>query len=59
LDKIPVELVKFIKPELHLFRRLGVRTLEQIDREKYALKVLRGDFEQTGSLPQALKAVKA
>jgi hypothetical protein len=33
-------------PPLPLFRRLGVRTSEEIEREKYALKVLRGDFDQ-------------
>jgi hypothetical protein len=31
-------------PMLPLFRRLGVRTADEIDRERYALKVLRGDF---------------
>ena len=31
-------------PPVPLFRRLGVRTRKEIDREKYALKVLRGDF---------------
>ena len=31
-------------PPVPLFRRLGVRTREEIDREKYALKALRGDF---------------
>jgi hypothetical protein len=49
-------------PPVPVFRRLGVRTREEIDREKYALKVLRGDFEQTGSSPRAeevLEAVKA
>jgi hypothetical protein len=49
-------------PPVPVFRRLGVRTREEIDRKKYALKVLRGDFEQIGSLPraeEALKAVKA
>lgn len=49
-------------PPVPLFRRLGVRTREEIDREKYALKVLRGDFDQTESLPRAenaLAAVKA
>lgn len=33
-------------PPLTLFRSLGIRTRKEIDREKYALKVLRGDFEQ-------------
>ena len=31
-------------PPLTLFRSLGIRTRKEIDREKYALKVLRGDF---------------
>ena len=31
-------------PPLPVFRRLGFRTRKEIDREKYALKVLRGDF---------------
>ena len=49
-------------PPIPVLRRLGVRTREEIDREKYALKVLRGDFEQTGSTQcseTALKAVEA
>ena len=32
-------------PPLTLFRRLGVRTRSEIDREKFALKALRGDFK--------------
>jgi hypothetical protein len=31
-------------PLLPLFRRMGVRTQDEIDRERYALKVMRGDF---------------
>ncbi len=31
-------------PPLPLLRRLGIRTREEIDLEKYALKALRGDF---------------
>jgi hypothetical protein len=31
-------------PLLPLFRRLGVRTRDEIDRERYALKAVRGDF---------------
>ncbi len=49
-------------PPVPIFRRLGVRTRQEIDREKYALKVLRGDFDNTEMLPRAesaLKAVKA
>ena len=32
-------------PPIPVLRRLGVRTRKEIDREKYALKTLRGDFE--------------
>jgi len=32
-------------PPLALFRRNGIRTRSEIDCEKYALKALRGDFE--------------
>jgi hypothetical protein len=31
-------------PPLPLFRRMGVRTVREIDQERYALKALRGDF---------------
>ncbi len=33
-------------PPLPVFRRLGVRTADEINTERYALKVLRGDFEK-------------
>jgi hypothetical protein len=33
-------------PPIPLFRRGGVRTRREIDAEKYALKALRGDFEE-------------
>ena len=33
-------------PLLPLFRRLGVRSQDEIDREYYALKALRGDFNE-------------
>jgi hypothetical protein len=36
-------------PPLPILRRLGMRTREEIDREKYALKALRGDFETSPS----------
>jgi hypothetical protein len=32
-------------PWLPLFRRLGVRRQREIQRERYALKALRGDFD--------------
>ena len=33
-------------PIVPLLRKLGVRTHSEIDREKYALKILRGDFAE-------------
>ena len=33
-------------PPVPVFRRLDVRTQTEIDYERYALKVLRGDFRQ-------------
>jgi hypothetical protein len=33
-------------PPLPLLRRLGFRTRKEIDQEKYALKILRGDFKE-------------
>lgn len=33
-------------PPLPLFRRLGFRTQSEIDYERYALKLLRGDFRR-------------
>lgn len=38
-------------PPLPVFRRMGVRTRREINREKYALKGLRGDFEHAGPEP--------
>ena len=32
-------------PPIPILRRAGVRTRSEIDREKFALKALRGDFE--------------
>jgi hypothetical protein len=52
-------------PPVPIFRRLGVRTRDEIDREKYALKALRGDFDEVNSMRRpeeaedALEAVKA
>lgn len=39
-------------PPLPLFRKLGYRTRAEIDREKYALKVMRGDFNEVGAAGQ-------
>ncbi len=35
-------------PPVPIFRRMGIRTAREIDSERYALKIIRGDFE---SLP--------
>lgn len=39
-------------PPLPVFRRLGVRTRSEIDREKFSLKAARGDFENLRQLEQ-------
>lgn len=48
-------------PPLPILRELGVRTLSEIERERYALKALRGDFRHVkgqGSAQQAFAAAK-
>lgn len=47
-------------PPLPILRRLGVRTRGEIDAEKYALKALRGDFQDVTptSAEAALHAAK-
>ncbi len=42
-------------PPVPVLRRLGIRTRGEIDREKYALKFLRGDFQTIPSDPEQLK----
>jgi len=42
-------------PPVPLMRRLGIRTRGEIEREKYALKFLRGDFRSIPSDPEELK----
>jgi hypothetical protein len=45
-------------PPLPILRRLGFRTREEIDGEKYALKALRGDFEDAHDSDSALEATR-
>jgi hypothetical protein len=48
-------------PPIPLLRELGIRTQQEIDEEKYALKAIRGDFRHLkgqGSTGQALAAAK-
>ena len=46
-------------PPLPILRRLGVRTRREIDREKYALKALRGDFSNIPSPSEADAVTRA
>lgn len=43
-------------PPLPVLRRLGFRTTDEIDQERYALKALRGDFIDVDSADVAHKA---
>jgi hypothetical protein len=46
-------------PPVPIFRRLGIRTQPEIEQERYALKAIRGDFEQVESAPSlALQAAR-
>ena len=46
-------------PPLPILRRLGFRTRTEIDKEKFALTALRGDFRRTVNSPnKAWQAVK-
>lgn len=42
-------------PPVPALRRLGVRTKSEIDRERFALKILRGDFQNISTNPKELK----
>ena len=44
-------------PPVEILRKMGVRTRPEIDREKYALKALRGDFEEVKDSTDAWAAV--
>jgi len=51
-------------PPLPILRRLGFRTISEIDQERYALKALRGDFrgassEGNGNGTDAKKSLEA
>jgi hypothetical protein len=45
-------------PPLPVLRKIGIRTREEIDLEKYALKALRGDFENASDVDRALHAAE-
>lgn len=46
-------------PPVPLLRRLGIRTTREINQEKYALKVLRGDFDHVNSQSDDRPGMKA
>ncbi|WP_169974632.1 DUF2892 domain-containing protein [Tautonia rosea] len=52
-------------PPLPLFRRMGVRTAHEIEQERHALMLLRGEFQgitgdtDHGRVEQALQAVRS
>jgi hypothetical protein len=45
-------------PPIPVFRRRGVRTTREIERERYAIKVMRGDFDAVPAPGQADKAAR-
>jgi hypothetical protein len=45
-------------PPLPALRRLGIRTADEINKERYALKALRGDFEHV-SPENVMDAIEA
>lgn len=44
-------------PPLPLFRMMGIKSRPELDREKYALKALRGDFKNVHNATEAWEAV--
>jgi hypothetical protein len=46
-------------PPIPALRRMGIRTRREIDREKFALKALRGDFQSVPSPSENNQLVRA
>lgn len=46
-------------PPVPILRRLGFRTADEINKERYALKAMRGDFEGVGRQESTLDRVLA
>jgi len=44
-------------PPIPVLRRLGVRTQDEIARERYALKAIRGDFRNVGGQNRVAEAL--
>ena len=45
-------------PPVSILRRFGIRTRQEIDVEKYALKALRGDFDEISSQDSSIGRAK-
>ena len=45
-------------PPIPVFRRVGVRTRREIEAERYALRLLRGDFDGQEKTERALRALE-
>ncbi len=45
-------------PPVSVFRRLGIRTRKEIEVEKYALKALRGDFDEISDHDSSINRAK-
>lgn len=45
-------------PPISVFRRLGIRTRREIEVEKYALKALRGDFDEVSDQESSMNRAK-
>lgn len=43
-------------PPVPVLRRFGFRTIYEIDRERYALKAVRGDFDEIATAPDRVSA---
>jgi hypothetical protein len=43
-------------PPVPVLRRLGIRTADEINVERYAIKALRGDFEKLAEMPTTPRA---
>jgi len=46
-------------PPIPILRRMGVRTMDEIEEERFALKALRGDFQSVASTPAEQRAGEA
>lgn len=50
--------MKGLAPQIPLLRRLGYRLRDEINRERYSLKAMRGDFKNTDSADAVWKAAE-